>query len=275
MKVYTNGCSFSHGTQPDYPYNYTYEYNGFTYVSPSRQRSVWTEQLGKLYDVHFNHARSGTGSDRLARTTISFIQHLVDTQDDFSDWVFVLQASQPARKEILFNSGHFGRIHYVDDPTSPVPHMFDYAYDIKHLLEEDADNHIEDMNDQLRQNQSFMTGVKNYTLIVEEDEEIKLRHIKNLLLIVNMLERYNIKYVFTGMDQSCIWHDGLNLETDITKNLIKLIPEDNIVLDIVSVIDNKLEGKNRVSREDSHPNAYGHTLFSRYIFNELKERKYI
>ena len=280
MKLYTNGCSFSHGTQPEHEYNYTYEYNGFEYISPSRQRSVWTEQLGKSYKVHFNHARSGTSSDRMARTTLSFIQHLIDTQDDLSDWVFVIQATQPARKEILFNSGYFGRIHYIDEPNSAIPHFFDYAYDVANIIGDTFGNaelhdQLQQQQDKMRSDEVFTSGVKNYSLVVEEDEEIMLRHLKNLLLVVNILERYNIKYILTGMDQTCIWPDYLQTNTDVTKNLANMLPQDKIVLDIVSVIDNKVEGKNRVSPEDSHPNVYGHTMFSRYIFNELKKRNYL
>ena len=94
MKLYTNGCSFTQGSIPFEKLEHTQVYNDYEYTT-CYDSTLWPWQLRDNFEFVFNHARYGTGADRLLRTTIDFLSKLEDTE--LHDWIFVLQVSKPAQ----------------------------------------------------------------------------------------------------------------------------------------------------------------------------------
>jgi len=282
MKLYTNGCSFTHGTNPlpEDEKNHDITYKNFTYCSPWRQRTVWPEKISPLFSVLFNHAMAGTGVDRLVRTTMQFVEHLKSIDDDISDWMFILQVSQPARKEIIHKSGYLSRIHYIDPDQMEGYHAYDLAYDVIHTkqgtpeLDAENDRIISEM-ESMRKDEAYKRGVVNYSLLVENDYELLNRHFKSLLLLVYYLEHNNINYLLTGMDPQCLKLHYSSSGVESLDLMMNLLPYDKILIDMVSIFDPEGKFLNRVGPDDNHPNDKGHELFSRYIITELKKRNYL
>lgn len=104
MKLFANGCSFTWGGAL---YKSLYDnsgslldYNNTSHENSQRLKDVWPYHLSKLLDLDdCVNLSIGCGSnDRILRTTLNFFTN-IHNEYDLSQWIAVIQWTQPARYE--------------------------------------------------------------------------------------------------------------------------------------------------------------------------------
>ena len=287
-KLYANGCSFTHGhtvtesysDECDLRTNYTN--NDYTYTSPYRDPVAWPSHLTDRFSEVFNHSLFGTGAQRLTRTTLEFLNSVPDHEID--DWVFVLQFSQPNRVELLLGEKY---THYVE---VHMPHEYPYDYrnhidvnrELRFLNTTNSVDH-DDFNDDANKIADSYRTCKDLARYINHARSFKQQlyeQVKELYILINVLESRGCKYIITGMDTRC--HDAERLKelyidrnyadmAEPTYQLLCQVPTHNIV----KCTDTILAQNPDYHDPCGHPNRTGHQIFADYLATELTNRGYI
>ena len=262
LKLYTNGCSFTHGTVPFVEDDHEYDqmYNGYKYTA-GYDGTQWPWLLSQKFDFVFNHARYGTGVDRLVRTTFDFLNHIEPAE--YNDWVFVLQLSQPHRRE--YTSGEterFGQVYpSFSDPTSFV---MEYRY---------TDTDWCDIVDYGKSRES--DSAMDFHAMWENDISLRLNQIKNIFVLQSVLEARKIKYLITSMmrtDKDFVYDYDHARQSDTIASFDKLIDRTNFVESVEIAM---LSYGRSVYKEDGHLNDQGNRIFANYITQEMEKRNWL
>lgn len=259
MKLYTNGCSFTQGSIPFEKLEHTQVYNDYEYTT-SYDSTLWPWQLRDNFELVFNHARYGTGADRLLRTTIDFLSKLDDT--DLHDWIFVLQLSKPNRREyICLAEEKFGQVYpsLVNDNKFCVEYRFTNT-DWSEVVEYNTDDHSD--------------VIMDYHAMWENNISLSVNQIKNIFALQNILERRNIKYLITGMSNMDLTfydqHDTIRYSDTLTQ-FEQMLDRKNII----NSIEKMTKGIDAYYKEDGHLSSEGNKFFANYIKEELEKRNWL
>jgi hypothetical protein len=113
MKLFASGCSFTWGGGL-FTHVHDYEGNLFDETNTSlinlqRLSITWPGQLHKIgsFSEFHNHSMGCGSNNRIIRKTIDFFIDKINKKEDLSDWIAVIQWSEPSRFEffdILSNS---------------------------------------------------------------------------------------------------------------------------------------------------------------------------
>ena len=166
MKLFVNGCSFSHGHK---------DFDN-SMVSPSW---VWPNLLSTNFDEAVNLAWQGSSNGRILRSTLEFF----DKVKDGSDWVAIIQWSAITRGD-LYNEEtdtYFGALLESPEPV---------------LIGEDRIKFIHIPS-------SFYRAIEIYkkTAQFRPTKQLLEKLIYQQFTISNFFKRKNIKFLFTGMNQ--------------------------------------------------------------------------
>ena len=262
MKLYTNGCSFTHGSVP---FNVKYQaykqvYNDYKYTS-GYDGTLWPWLLREKYEFVFNHARYATGVDRLVRTTMDFLNHI--KSNEYKEWVFILQLSQPHRREYISgDSERFGQVYpsFVD----PLSFVMEYRY---------TDTDWCDVIDYGKSREC--DTAMDFHAIWENDISLRLNQIKNILVLQSVLEARKIKYLITSMkrtDKEFVCEYDHARQSDTIESFDSLIDRTNFVksMEIATLPYGK-----SVYKKDGHLNEQGNKIFANYITQELEKRNWL
>lgn len=282
MKLYANGCSFTHGHQflRDVDTDPLQEYRGFKYQQgTAKHLFVWPTQLESKFDFVFNHAKEGSGMGRLLRTTISFIEHLKSINENLQEWVFVLQVSQVGRTEILDTYGEY---------DFPIRIAGDWGHKEGHILKVSHPNYDRTIFDyETADNILFNVISKEYgdsaydwLMGYRSDVQMIVEHIKDLSLLIHYLDMHGLKYLITGMTGSGVdteeMHSLCNYRPIVTP-FFNLIIQDNIITTVEKLIGIRMNEPDWSKYYDpcGHPNKLGHKVWADYIYLNLQHRGYI
>lgn len=297
MKVYTNGCSFTHGEDnfieepefPGYPMLFEQTYKGYEFKT-CVDKTVWPWLLKDNHNIDFvfNHALRATGHTRLHRSTLEFISHLREQNEDLDDWIFLLQFSQPHRKEYqdpnkedwwiqLYPAG--SPEEYAGDNWREAITPFVRNRDLPGLEETE---HLE--WEHYRDTAEFQHTLKplfDYKFLYESNRVQEYDITKEMLNLVSTLEMLGVKYLITGIDAFLPrWYSfgQYNHHTPMTpqrKVIYDLIPKHNVIDDIAHILDPEFKDDQEMYSESSHPIPEGNRLFANYIIEEMEKRNWL
>jgi len=263
MKLYVNGCSFTHGhlpvdhperivdpTKPDQPYDW-----------------VWASRLKSHFDEVVNEAWRGCGNDRIVRRTINYLSKVPDPQN----WTVIIQWTSIEREEWFDND--------LGVWFNQVPHRV--IYDDHAWQKVDLEN--KDRID--ARGKTF----EPFFALGMTDEHRLINLCKNIMVLEYFFQQKGFGNVFyTGMSLNCMlpYHFEI-LEESIRRNHMiddQYISKDSPNKHILEVLYRSVSPgrflqpisavsrNNTLSKEDAHPNSEGHRLFYEYILYELERR---
>lgn len=275
MNLYANGCSFTHGHwfDPVKSQKTEYAYKGFRSYKPYPVFQAWPEHLTKQFDYVYNHGLGGSGTQRIVRTTINFIDHLQKLGESLDKWIFVIQTSMPNRIEFMGEDNTFNTVDYVyssdDDVVADV--NVNYGYD-------DNNQHKQFM---LADSNSLKQTAISYHMNVINNDHMIYEQLKHVMMLVQYLDSLGVKYLITGMTED-LYHPRCTEIMNHTNKWVRLIARQINSQNIISKLDypvSKFIYTDYVDPEyyDScgHPNAKTHKLIAERILTELAERNYI
>ena len=261
MKLYTNGCSFTNGHQPFDEHKFIQTYKDFS-VETDLKKIAWPWVLGEHFDFTFNHGRYASGLDRTVRSTLQFINHL--DEDEYDDWIFILQASQPHRKEYIPEEFElYGQV------APPMPHQT-----IKDSWLQFREPTNDEMLIKTYGEQPLSDLTMDFHIGWENDISLGIHQLKNLLVLQEILKSKGIKYLFTSMMRQDINVKHLApRECELTDNLMLYLDNDNIV-ESIELITEPYK-KNTHYDDCGHPNKWGHIVVAEYFKTELEKRNWL
>lgn len=166
MKLFVNGCSFSHGHK-DFDNN----------MSPPEW--VWPSLMSSNFDETVNLAWQGSSNGRILRSTLDFF----DKVKDGSDWIAIIQWSAVTREDL-----------YDEDTDTYFSALLESPVPV--LIGEDRVKfiHIPD---------SFYRAVEIYqkSSLLRSTKQMLENLIRQQFIVSSFFKRKNIKFLFTGMNQ--------------------------------------------------------------------------
>jgi hypothetical protein len=253
MKLYTNGCSFTHGHLPYDILDHCHTYNDYTYTADVRN-IAWPWLLSNDFEHTFNHAKAGTGLDRTLRSTLDFVEHLDPCE--YNEWIFIIQASQAHRVEYLFpdfDNEVYGQFHHTDTVNMVVDDP-NITSNISCNLQVPKDFHYE----------------------WQTDMSFEINQIKNILVLQSIFKNMGLTYLFTGMMNRDIRPSNFTkTQTKLLNNLEAQIDTDYTILAMNEILQ-QYDAADVMLKEDcGHPNLRGNTIIADYIKTELEKRNWL
>ena len=251
MKLYTNGCSFTHGHLPYDILDHSQTYNEYTYTADIRN-IAWPWLLSNNFEYTFNHAKAGTGLDRTLRSTLDFVVHL--DPSEYGEWVFIIQASQAHRVEYLypdFDNEVYGQFHtnsnmVLDDPNITPNTLCN------------------------------LRVAKDFHYEWQTDMSLEIHQMKNILVLQSLFKSMGLKYLFTGMmNRDLRPSDFTKTQTKLLNNLEAQIDTEYTILAINEILRGYDMSDIMLEQDSGHPNLHGNTIIADYIKTELEKRNWL
>jgi|TARA_B100000073_G_scaffold339964_1_gene339117 hypothetical protein len=239
MKLYVNGCSFSHGHR-DFVIK-----NGKSDISPDW---VWPMLLKNNFEEVVSEAYRGSSNHRIIRRSMEYLNKINDPEN----WTIILQFANIERQE-----------YYDKDLKSWIGLLVDEP-----IFDDKAPKNLD---------KSFMNKratykeFKNYCAIVNNNDNLILDLIIQLLAFQSFCKIKGFKNIFyTGQSSSTMLsyyfkNKELIQNFNEIQSLANIIDQSNFLMPISHIAKGHEE-----SAEDGHPNEAGHKLFARYIIDEIK-----
>lgn len=171
MKLFTNGCSFTWGggiLEEEHQLFDTLNTNVDQQSVKFRESAVWPFKLHTLLnaDAVINLGMGCGSNSRIVRTTLDYFVALQNNAQDVSEYVAVIQWSEPSRYEI-YDTTAASWLLIKSDVVIPFVENDRYA-ELQYRLLEDPINHRSDM---------FM----------------------HMITLSSFFDKWNIKYMFTSL----------------------------------------------------------------------------
>lgn len=261
MKLYTNGCSFTNGHQPFDEHKITQTYKDYS-IESDLKKFAWPWVLGEHFDFTFNHGRYASGLDRTVRTTLEFINHL--DEDEYDDWIFILQASQPHRKEYIHEKYEaYGQV------APPLQHQ-----SLKDAWLQYRGSYSDEMDIRTYGEDPLSDLTMEFHLAWEGDVSLRIHQLKNFLVLQEVLKSKGIKYLFTSMmRQDTNVKHNLSRKSELIDNLMLYLDHDNVV-ESIELITEPYDKKTHYD-DCGHPNSNGHKIVAEYFKTELENRNWL
>lgn len=232
MKLYVNGCSFSHGHK-DFKIK-----DGVSDISPDW---AWPMLMKEHFDEVVSEAYRGSSNHRIIRRSIEYL----NTIDNPEEWTVVIQFANIERQEYYDEDLKCWIGHIVDDPC-----IDDKASPIG--------------NDELNNKLNYK-AFKNYCTLVNNQKSVITDLVLQVMAFQGFCKIKGFKNVFyTGQSNQTML--SYYLQNQILDGLAHNIDTLNFLLPISNVTRGYEE-----SPTDGHPNEAGHELFARYIINEIQK----
>lgn len=235
MKLFANGCSFTHGHKD----------HGDNGLSPEW---AWPNVMGKHFDDVVNLGWTGSSNDRILRTTLDFFDNVKDTEN----WIAVIQWSDCYSRAELYDEEtdtFFG--YMVSDNYAPI------------LTHRDTTKFITIPDRLFRMNELYQK-----TASIRSVPRLEYRLLEQQVILSSYLQSRNIKFLYTAMSASG------TVSKSFRHPLTRLLPNENILLPMSHFVNPKTPTLIE-SNSDFHPNNTGHQIIAKYIINELQQRNYL
>ena len=289
MKIYTNGCSFTHGhdyfeevensndTRENIGGKVIHEqsYKDYHYATHI-DHTAWPWQLTnhENIDFVFNHALQSTGHNRLIRTTLDFLTYLEKNSEDLSEWIFVLQSSTPERRDYgTYDPNVFLQVYaHTEDSDSwkeRVNGVSAINLNMKYY------NYVEDyVRNPTPDMELLAKAVYDYHILASTNNINYYDVVKELAFISNLLENKGVKFLLTSMQHEfgSLHHDH-NIHGVMAPyfyNVYDTINRDNILKAFSQICPNDDEYS-----DTAHPLPDGNKKFANYVLEEMEKRNWL
>ena len=283
MILYTNGCSFTQGHEDHRILNGHSGLKKDDKVLDSEW--AWPQLLKDYFSKVVNEAWCGGSNNRIFRRTLEYAQSL----SDVSDHLFIIQCTNPTRSEFFDTDsgvwvGTINNLVVYDDISCNA--------DIdKNFVQKLSKGNREFEHIQLNNETTytaFLNNLVSFDFIMNQlgckvfytglSLTVTPHILKTLLYTyinepVHHLQNPNLQKIYpannNSVDQSSRTTSGLNIQ--VAKNhllLLESIP--NLDFRCFDAISSIAKG-HTVSKTDTHPNKTGHSIFARYIINEIQK----
>lgn len=236
MKLFTNGCSFTHGHK---------EYKNNRKDAPDW---VWPSIVAENFDDHVNLAWMGGSNDRILRTTLEFFNSIKDKKD----WVAVIQWSDCFNRAELY------------DPETDTYFGYIGGSGYTPVLDQTTNTKFVELPKPLYR----IAEIYEKSIITRPDRILEDKLAQQQFLLAHFFKEHNINFLYTGMAANSL------VSPDSISHIAKHLPYHNI-LPPLSIFANSDSLKFIESETDFHPNKAGHRVIANYITNELRARNYI
>jgi hypothetical protein len=247
MKLVTNGCSFTWGaeilpfeigiTEDDTKYLQNIDY----YVD-FRNKHTYTYRLHeKLKTTEYrNLAMGGSSNKRIIRTTLDYFIPKIVNNEDLSEYIAVIQWSEPSREEIYHDKRY-------------------YTLSARGIWAQPS------VSDEM--NYNYKDYIKGRLLL--DDKNFTNQFVNDFVLLSSFLELHKISYVFCHI-ASPNWDmpDLSNIKLPNVNWLAGTYQESSI-RELINDVEQ--EQKIVLSYPQRHPNPEGHTLIAEILYNRFKE----
>jgi hypothetical protein len=232
MKLYVNGCSFSHGHR-DFKIK-----DGVSDISPDW---AWPMLLKQHFNEVVSEAFRGSSNHRIIRRSMEYLDNINDPEN----WTVVIQFANIERQEYYDKNLSSWIGHIVDDPC--------------------IDDRVGQIGNEYLYTKLEYKTFKNYCTLVNNDTSILTDLVLQIMAFQGFCKIKGFKNVyFTGQSyQTMITY---YLENKILDGLANNIDTSNFLIPISHITRGHEE-----SATDGHPNEVGHELFARYIINEIQK----
>lgn len=245
MKLLVNGCSFSAGStmQGNVPW-------------------IWPMIISENFSEVHNISKAGGSNDRILRTTMNFCKK------NMEDYLVIIQWTSTFRHE--YYSNQYGWLNITCNVgDSNVTQLINESNKHNNSIE------VTDEKGNIITNEFMLDALNDEMLYLTSINDYNVRYLRNVLTLQYFLEKKNIKYMFTSMNEN--EHININLDaiytkhTDITQleaNMKQLINKPNWSKQSLQTY----MGENYISQNDRHPNEIGNKLIAQALFGELMEK---
>ncbi len=233
MKLFTNGCSFTWGSEiyrefvdiKD-PYNPWKSYPGFITDEQDtyRKENIWSHHLHKYLNTisYTNLAENAGSNQRIVRTTLDFFTNLLQTNELVNDYVAVIQWTEPSRFEVFDSELNS----YINITNA----------NIKYNVKDD-----------------YRRKVLTYRLL-EDPKNFEQDWFNQMVCLSSFFTLHNLKYLFATMD-----------ERDLT---FKYSETFNWLGD--NKFDRQILNSHNFRYPLKHPDLQGHRIIAKRVYNRLQ-----
>ncbi|MDC1040535.1 hypothetical protein OAQ62_01945 [bacterium] len=245
MKLLVNGCSFSAGS--------------------SMQGSVpwlWPEVISENFSEVQNISKAGGSNDRILRTTMDFCKK------NMEDYFVIIQWTSAFRHE--YYSNQYGWMNITCNVgDNNLTQLTNESNKHNNTIE------VTDENDNIIENKFLLDALNKEMLYLTSINDYNIRYLKNVLTLQYYLDKNNIKYMFTSMNEQ--EHINVNLDAIYSKPTDVTIFEANLKKQLNKTNWSKQSlqtymVENYISQNDRHPNEKGNKLIAQALFEELMEK---
>ena len=235
MKLFVNGCSFTHGHK-DWL---------FDMLPPDW---VWPSLISTEFDETVNLAWQGGSNHRIVRTTLEYF----DKIKDGSEWLAVIQWTNPYSRAELYDAKTKTYFGYCEGSLEPV---FDLSANTKFVtIPKDFYRSLE---------------IYKQSTVIRSHVELEQLFIYQNFILAEFFKQKNIPFVFVSLSSHAYIHPENN------EPIAKLLPRHNMLSTTLTSFVNPGTKHLVESDTDSHPNKAGHQVIANYITNELRARNYL
>jgi hypothetical protein len=235
MKLFVNGCSFTHGHK-DWD------------KSMLATDWVWPSLMSDRFDETVNLAWQGGSNHRIVRTTLEFFDKIKDT----SNWLAIIQWTQPYSRTEMYDAKTKTYFGYCDGSDEPV---FDLTANTKFVTIP----------------KDFYRTIQLYkqTTIIRSHVELQSNFIHQNFLLSEYFKKRGIKFVFVSLSSYSFIHP------EFDNPLVKHLPREHYLDTTLTSFINPNAKHLIESDTDYHPNKAGHKVIANYITKELEARNYL
>lgn len=262
MKLYTNGCSFTHGHKD---HTVIPSPDGLDFKSIKKDAPwAWPRMLEPHFDEVVNEAWSGGSNERVFRRSIEFLSQI----EDPSDWVVILQFTNLDRSEWFdsISNTWIGQLNHrliYDDKSW---NKRGINRDMNRRKGEQNIRHRGIIGTDLQILQTFLMRLIAFESFCESKGFTKILYTS---MSANAGDLTEIFMGVNGKDNELnAMLQSVN-ETDrhMIDALVKRVRTDRVVFPIARITRDCTE-----SETDGHPNRQGHRIFAEYIFRQLRDK---
>jgi len=171
MKLFVNGCSFSHG------------HKGWTDMLPPKW--VWPSLISKQFEETVNLAWQGGSNERIFRTTLDFFDDVKYTKD----WLAVIQWTNPYARSELYDAETDTYYGYLNGSDKPVL---------------DLTAHTKFIEIPKR----FYRNIELYkaTNLLKSEKQLESKFIQQTYILSEFFKRKEIKFLFVSVSTHSVIH---------------------------------------------------------------------
>lgn len=246
MNLLVNGCSFTAGS-----------------TMQGKVSWLWPNVSEDTFSQVQNIAKAGGSNDRILRTTLQYCNN-----NNMDDTLVIIQWTSFFRHEYYSSRHGWMNItcNVTEDNFSQLSNQTDKT---KNYVS------IEDENGNNIENKHIQDALNNEMLYLNSINDYNIRYLKNVLTLQYYLNKNNIKYMFTSMNEN--EHINLGLDAVYTKknSVTPLEAQLKMSVDQTKWSKQSLQtymGENYISQNDRHPNEIGNKLIAQALFGELMEK---
>lgn len=235
MKLFVNGCSFTHGHK---------EWR-FDMLPPDW---VWPSLISKDFDETVNLAWQGGSNHRVIRTTL---EHF-DKINDESDWLAIIQWTNPYSRTEFYDAKTNTYFGYCEGSNEPV---LDLTANTKFVtIPKDFYRSLE---------------IYKQSTVIRSLVDLENTFICQNFILAEYFKKRGIKFIFVSLSS----HSYIHPENE--HPLVKMLPRNDMLDTTLTSFINPGVKHLIESDTDYHPNKAGHRVIANYITNELRARNYL